>query len=72
MTIYQNVSGLNRKAHPTAAGRHRVRVLDPERLAHEIIDEIELGALQHFERHGVDQDGRAVARHGDEIGRAHV
>jgi hypothetical protein len=54
---------LNREAHPAAAGGDRIRVLDPERLAHQVVDEIELGAFQHFERHRIDQHGRPVARH---------
>src|SRR5271169_2273377 len=33
---------LNRKAHPAAAGGDRIRVLDPKRLAHKVVDEIEL------------------------------
>src|ERR1700722_3641108 len=54
---------LNRKAHPAAAGGDRIRVLHPERLAHQVVDEIKLGALEHFERDRIDQDRRAVARH---------
>jgi hypothetical protein len=45
---------LNRKAHP-ATGGDRIRILDPERLAHQVVDEIELGAFEHFERDRVDQ-----------------
>ena len=54
---------LDREAHPVAAGGDRIRILHPERLAHEIIDEVELGPFEHFERDGVDQHRRAVARH---------
>ena len=57
---------LDRKADPAAAGGDRVRVLDLERLAHQVVDEVELGPLQHLERDRVDDHGRPVAG-GDEI-----
>ncbi len=47
-------SGPDRETDPAAAGGDRVRVLDLERLAHQVVDEVELGALQHFERDRVD------------------
>jgi hypothetical protein len=34
---------LDREAHPAAAGGDRIRVLDPERLAHQVVDELRFG-----------------------------
>src|SRR5262245_57533104 len=48
-----------------AAGRDRVRILDLEGLAHQIVDEIDDGATQIDERQLVDQDGGAVLLDGD-------
>src|ERR1700677_703105 len=63
VTNEQPAPTLNRKAHPAAARGHRIRIVYPERLAHQIVDEIEFGSLQHFERDGIDQQGRAIAGH---------
>ncbi len=60
----------HRKAHPTPARRHGVRVLHPERLAHQVVDEIEFGAFDHFERGRVDDDSRAVALDDQVVGLA--
>src|SRR3984957_18763127 len=54
---------LNGEAYAAAAGGDRIRVLDSERLAHQIVDEIEFGAFQHFKRNRIDQQGRAIAGH---------
>jgi len=51
----------NRKAHPAAAGRDGVGVLDLERLTHQVVDEVELRALHQFERDRVDHHCRSVA-----------
>src|ERR687885_394073 len=47
---------LNRKRIAAAAGRGGVRVADLERGAHQILDEVDLGAVQEVERHIVDDD----------------
>ena len=56
---------LDRVADPAAAGGDGIRVLDPERLPHQVVYEVELRALENFERHGIDQHGaraRVTAR----------
>jgi hypothetical protein len=60
------ISASDREADPAAARGGRVRVLHAERLAHEVVDEVELGAPYHFERDGVDDHDRTVAG-GDEV-----
>src|SRR5205823_9619601 len=78
----------DRERIAAAAGRSRVRVLDLERGAHQILDKIYLGAVQEVERDVVDNDRDVVAREDEivrvslvvkaqpvlkpEIGRAHV
>src|SRR5208282_4781770 len=56
----------DREAYAAAAGGHRVRVPDLEGLSHKVVHEVELGALHHFERDGIDEHGRPVAG-GDEV-----
>src|SRR5471032_53741 len=51
----------DREADAAAAGRHGVRVLDLERLAHQIVDEIDFRTLHIFERDRIDEDHGAVA-----------
>src|SRR4051812_1252855 len=54
-------SASDREARPAPAGRDRVRVLDLERLADEVVDEIDHRAVHVLQRDLVDEDGRAVA-----------
>ena len=48
----------DREADAAAAGGDRVGVLDLERLAHQVVDEIELRAAHHLQRDRVDDDAR--------------
>ncbi len=45
---------------PCSRGRRRRSGLDLERLAHQVVDEVDLGALHHFNRHRVDRHRRPV------------
>ena len=56
------VGWLQRKTRPAAAGRDRLRVLDLERRADQIVDEVDFGTGHIIDRHAVDQHYRAVAR----------
>src|SRR5580704_1567949 len=51
----------DREGVAAAARRGGVRVTDLERGAHQILDEIDLGAIQQIERNVVDDDGDPVA-----------
>src|SRR5579884_2415774 len=53
------VSG-DRKGIAAAAGRGRVRVADLERRPHQILDEIDFGAVEQTERNLVDDDDNPV------------
>src|SRR5437763_6717628 len=59
---------LNRKRVAAAAGGGGVRVLDLERGAHQILDEVDLGAVQEIERHVIDDDLNPVALEDEIIG----
>ena len=50
--------GLDRKARAAAAGGHGIGVLDLERLADQVVDEIDLGTAHELETHGIDQHDR--------------
>src|SRR5688572_18174060 len=50
-----------REARPAAARGGGVGVVDLERLADQVVDEIDLGAAEVFERDGVDQHPRPCA-----------
>src|ERR1044071_791594 len=50
----------DRKRIAAAAGRGGVRVADLERGAHQILDEVHLGAVQEIERYIVDDDRDAI------------
>src|SRR5713101_6364407 len=54
------LNSLDRKRIAAAAGRGRVRVADLERGTHQILDEIDLGAVQQIERGIVDNDRDAA------------
>src|SRR4051812_29282824 len=49
------------EAGPAAAGRNRVRILDLEGLAHQIVNEVDHRATHVNERQLVDQHRRAIA-----------
>jgi len=54
-------SDRDREGIAAAAGRGGVRVFDLERGAHQILDEIDFGAVEQVERHIVDDDRDTVA-----------
>ena len=55
---------LKRKARAAAAGRLGLRIVDLERGADQVLDEIDLGACEVLQRHRIDQHGDAVADDG--------
>src|SRR5262245_64069779 len=59
----------NREAGAAAAGGGRLRVVDLERGADQVVHEIDLGAGKIAERNLVDQHGRAVTRDHHVVGR---
>src|SRR5690349_17928120 len=59
---WERVRALEREARAAAAGGRGIRVLDLEGGADQVVDEVDLGACEVFERHGVDQDLRAAFR----------
>src|SRR6476646_8258922 len=59
---------LNRKGVAAAAGRGGVRVLDLKRGAHQVLDKIDLGPVQQFERYVVDNHPDAAMFEHDIVG----
>src|SRR5204863_9805661 len=62
------VNSLNRKGVAAAAGRGGVWVLDLKRGAHQILDKIDLGPVQQFERHVIDNHPDAAVLEHDIVG----
>ncbi len=60
--IERSSGWLQRKTGAAAAGRDRLRVLDLERGADQVVDEVDLGTGHITDRHRVDQHHGAVAR----------
>src|SRR6185436_4823750 len=61
------VSALKREARSAAAGGLGLRVVDLERGADQVVDEVDLGAGEVLKRHRIDQHGDAVANDGDVV-----
>ena len=57
----------DRKGVAAAAGRGGVRILDLEIGAHQILDEVDLGAGHEVERYRIDHHLDAVPREGDVV-----
>ena len=60
----------NREAGAAAAGSGGLRIVDAERGADQVVDEVDLGAGQIVERDRVDQDAGAGPLDHDVIGSA--
>ena len=58
---------LQRKARAAAAGGLGLRIVDLERGADQVVDEVDLGAGQVLQRHRIDQHGDAVAGDDDVV-----
>src|SRR4051794_32002657 len=60
-------SYLKRKARPAATGGLGLRIVDLERGADQVVDEVDLGAGQILQRDRIDQHRHPVADDGDVV-----
>ena len=65
--VSRSVDKSDGKAGAAAAGGNRVRIPDLERLAHQVVDEVDHRAAHIDERQIVDQHGGAVLFDGDVV-----